>query len=60
MMPSAPPAVEIRIPLEGLPQVRVVANSWEDERRLVGWLERSRLGELLQLAYKLAEPERAA
>ena len=43
----ARPQLVVELPLEGAPLVRLVAESHEDEQRLVAWLLRSR--ELRQL-----------
>jgi hypothetical protein len=36
--PRQPPRAVLELPLEGLPRLRIEAESYEDERRLVAWL----------------------
>jgi hypothetical protein len=59
-----PPRAIVELPLEGRPRLRVVAETFEDEVRLLGWLSSSRAVEwivreaLAQLQYE--GPEEAA
>ena len=61
MVPLNPPAVVIRLPLEGAPVVYADALNEAEAVRLDDWLEtRSEYAELVEDAMRLAEEARAA
>ncbi len=55
-----PPRLVIEVPLEGVPLVRLHAETWEDEGRLLAWARaRPRVVELLGDALAAIEREAA-
>jgi hypothetical protein len=57
-----PPRAFIELPLEGRPQLRLVAETHEDELRLLGWLSSTSAREWLlrEALAQLHGPEEAA